>query len=297
MTGIILKALSSFYYVESDTKIYECKARGNFRKSGISPLVGDRVEFDITEGEKGVVNTVLPRKNALIRPNVANIDKLFIVSSYTTPAPNAFIIDKIAAIAEYNDIEPIIVFNKCDMGDFSDWEKIYKNAGFKTFTVSAENGEGMEALLSETENCVSAFTGNSGVGKSSILNSIFGNKNIETGAVSEKLGRGRHTTRHIEAYRLENGGIVVDTPGFSSLDYTSRDYEFKENLALYFRDFGDSIYDCKFSSCSHTKESGCGVLKAVNEGKIEKSRHNSYVELFEEMKDLKPWEADNYKKK
>ena len=297
MTGIILKALSSFYYVENDGVIYECKARGNFRKSRISPLVGDKVEFDITEGEKGIVNSILPRKNALVRPNVANIDKLFIVSSYSTPAPNAFIIDKIAAIAEYNDIEPIIVFNKCDMGDFSSLENIYKNAGFKTFTVSAEKGEGIDKILLELEGSVSAFTGNSGVGKSSILNCIFGNKNIETGAVSEKLGRGRHTTRHIEAYRLKNGGIVVDTPGFSSLDYTSRDYEFKENLANYFRDFGDSIYECKFSTCSHTKESGCGVLRAVEEGRIEKTRHNSYIELFEEMKDLKPWEADNYKKR
>jgi ribosome biogenesis GTPase len=297
MTGIILKALSSFYYVEREGVIYECKARGNFRKSGISPLVGDKVEFDITEGEKGIVNSILPRKNALIRPNVANIDKLFIVSSYSTPAPNAFIIDKIAAIAEYNDIEPIIVFNKCDMGDFTEWENIYKNAGFKTFTVSAEKGEGIEALLAELSGSVSAFTGNSGVGKSSILNCVFGNKNIETGAVSEKLGRGRHTTRHIEAYRLQNGGIVVDTPGFSSLDYTSRDYKFKENLAHYFRDFGDSVYECKFSTCSHTKESGCGVLKAVKDGKIEPTRHSSYVQLFEEMKDLKPWEADNYKKR
>lgn len=297
MTGIILKALSSFYYVENDGVIYECKARGNFRKSRISPLVGDKVEFDITEEEKGIVNSILPRKNALVRPNVANIDKLFIVSSYSTPAPNAFIIDKIAAIAEYNDIEPIIVFNKCDMGDFSSWENIYKNAGFKTFTVSAEKGVGIDKILLELEGSVSAFTGNSGVGKSSILNCIFGNKNIETGAVSEKLGRGRHTTRHIEAYRLKNGGIVVDTPGFSSLDYTSRDYEFKENLANYFRDFGDSIYECKFSTCSHTKESGCGVLRAVEEGRIEKTRHNSYIELFEEMKDLKPWEADNYKKR
>ena len=297
MTGIILKALSSFYYVECEGEVYECKARGNFRKSGISPLVGDRVEFEVTDTDKGVVNTILPRKNTLVRPNVANIDKLFIVSSYSTPAPNAFIIDKIAAIAEYKGIEPIIVFNKCDMGDFSEWEKIYKNAGFKTFVVSAADGEGMQPLLLELKESVSAFTGNSGVGKSSILNFVFGNENIATGEVSEKLGRGRHTTRHIEAYRLENGGIVVDTPGFSSLDYTSRDYEFKENLPHYFRDFGDSIYECKFSTCSHTKESGCGVIEAVKAGKIEPTRHSSYIALFEEMKDLKPWEADNYKKK
>ena len=294
MIGIILKALSSFYYVECEGRIYECKARGNFRKSGISPLVCDKVEFEITEEGKGIVNSILPRKNSLIRPNVANIDKLFIVSSYSTPAPNAFIIDKITAIAAYNDIEPIIVFNKCDMGNFSEWERIYKHAGFKTFVVSANNGEGMDNLVGELAESISAFTGNSGVGKSSILNYIFGNKNIATGEVSEKLGRGRHTTRHIEAYKIADG-IVVDTPGFSSLDYTNRDYEFKENLPLYFRDFGEHIYDCKFNSCSHTKEKGCGVLKAVENGQIEPTRHKSYIELFSEMKDLKPWEANKNK--
>ncbi len=294
MTGIILKALSSFYYVECEGQIYECKARGNFRKSGISPLVCDRVEFEVTDEGKGVVNSILPRKNSLIRPNVANIDKLFIVSSYSTPVPNAFIIDKIIAIAEYNNIEPIIIFNKCDMGDFSEWEKIYKNAGFKTYVVSASDGEGMSELVAEMSDSISAFTGNSGVGKSSLLNYIFGNSNIATGEVSEKLGRGRHTTRHIEGYKIANG-IVVDTPGFSSLDYTNKDYDFKENLPQFFRDFRDYIYDCKFSSCSHTKEKGCRVLKAVEEGEIEASRHNSYVELYSEMKDLKPWEANKNK--
>ena len=297
MCGIIIKAISGFYYVFSNEIIYECKARGNFRKAEVSPVVGDSVEFSVISENKGVVEKILPRKNLLVRPIIANIDKLFIISSYKTPAPDLLIIDRLTAVCAYNNIEPIIVFNKCDMGDFSSWENIYKNAGFKTFTVSAEKGVGIDKILLELEGSVSAFTGNSGVGKSSILNCIFGNKNIETGAVSEKLGRGRHTTRHIEAYRLKNGGIVVDTPGFSSLDYTSRDYEFKENLANYFRDFGNSIYECKFSTCSHTKESGCGVLRAVEEGRIEKTRHNSYIELFEEMKDLKPWEADNYKKR
>lgn len=295
MNGIILKALSSFYYVECEGVVYECKARGNFRKSGISPLVCDKVEFDVTDNGKGIINSILPRKNSLVRPNVANIDKLFIVSSYSTPAPNAFIIDKITAIAEYNNIEPIIVFNKCDLGDFSEWESIYKHAGFKTFVVSAGDGHGIELIFEELKGCVSAFTGNSGVGKSSLLNRIFGNRNIAIGEVSEKLGRGKHTTRHIEAYRMENGGFVVDTPGFSSLDYTNRDYEFKENLPHYFRDFADYISDCKFTSCSHTKESGCGILKAVSEGKIEPTRHNSYVELYEEMKDLKPWKASKSK--
>lgn len=297
MTGIIIKALSGFYYVESSDKIYECKARGSFRKSGVSPLVGDRVEFDIIDDTHGVVNSVIDRKNLLARPNVANIDKLFIVSSFQTPAPNAFIIDKITAIAVYNNIEPIIVFNKCDMGDFADWLKIYSNAGFKTYVVSAETGEGIDSLKAELEGVTSAFTGNSGVGKSSILNRLFGECVIKTGEVSQTLGRGRHTTRHIEAYKLSFGGYVVDTPGFSSIENEEHDYEFKERLAELFLDFSDYIYNCRFTGCSHTKEKGCAVIEAVNNGLIEKSRHQSYLQLCEELKNLKPWESTNYKKR
>jgi ribosome biogenesis GTPase len=297
MNGIIIKALSGFYYVESENQIYECKARGSFRKDGISPLVGDRVEFEKTDLSHGVINSVLERKNVLARPNVANIDKLFIVSSFQTPAPNSFIIDKITAIAVYNNIEPIIVFNKCDMGDFSSWLTIYKNAGFKTFVVSAETGDGIDDIKAELKDSVSAFTGNSGVGKSSILNCLFGESVIKTGEVSQTLGRGRHTTRHIQAYKLSSGGFVVDTPGFSSLDYDTTDYAFKEQLPELFPDFSDYIYDCRFTGCSHTKESGCAVISAVNDGKIEKTRHISYLQLVEELKDLKPWEGTNRKKR
>ncbi len=297
MVGIIIKALSGFYYVESDDVIYECKARGSFRKSGLSPLVGDRVEFEITDGAKGVVNSILDRKNILLRPNVANIDKLFIVSSFQTPAPNSFIIDKISAIAVYNNIEPIIVFNKCDMGDFSHWLKIYKNAGFKVFVVSAQTGEGIDELKAELKDSISAFTGNSGVGKSSILNRLFGESVIKTGEVSEHLGRGRHTTRHIEAYTLSFGGYVVDTPGFSAFETQTNDYRFKELLPELFPDFKDNIYNCRFTSCTHTKESGCAVIEAVEKGEIEKTRFESYLQLFDELKDLKPWEAVNRKNK
>ncbi len=297
MTGIIIKALSGFYYVESDNKIFECKARGSFRKSGVSPLVGDRVEFEISDEKHGVVNTVLDRKNVLARPNVANIDKLFIVSSFQTPAPNAFIIDKITAIAVFNDIEPIIVFNKCDMGDFGQWQQIYQKTGFKVYVVSAETGEGIDLIKNELENSVSAFTGNSGVGKSSILNCLFGEDVIKTGEVSQTLGRGRHTTRHIEAYKLSNGGFVVDTPGFSSLDYDEPDYAFKEQLPELFPDFSDYIYDCRFTGCSHTKEAGCAVINAVKSGEISESRHQSYLQLYEELKDLKPWDSTNRKKR
>ncbi len=290
MSGIIIKALSGFYYAKTDGVIYECKARGSFRKSGISPLVGDRVEIEKTGESSGVVDKILPRKNAIIRPPVANIDKLFIVSSHTNPQPNSFLIDKMTVTARYNNIEPIIVFNKCDMGDFSYWENIYKNAGFKVYVVSAEENLGIDCIMSELEGCISAFTGNSGVGKSSILNRLL-NRNIETGSVSEKLGRGRHTTRHTELYPVENGGFVADTPGFSTFELSCDNYDLKEKLADCFFDFDEFAPNCRFSGCTHTKEAGCAVLEAVNEGKIEETRHKSYLQLFEEMKDLKPWQA------
>ena len=297
MQGIIIKAISGFYYISDGEKVYECKARGSFRASGVSPLVGDRAEFEQTEEEKGIVTRIETRKNLLLRPPVANIDKLFIVSSYEKPSPNAYIIDKLAALAEYKSIEPIIVFNKCDMGGFREWEEIYRRAGFKVFTVSAESGEGISDLKAELKGCVSAFTGNSGVGKSSILNSLLCGLELETGAVSDKLGRGRHTTRHTELFPLPEGGFVADTPGFSSLEAECNDYEFKEKLIYCFRDLKQFADGCRFTDCTHTVEKGCGVIEAEKDGKIAESRHKSYIALFEELKDLKPWNAAKNKLK
>lgn len=295
MKGIILKALSGFYYVSDGEKNYECRARGSFRKSGVSPLVGDVAEFEPSADGSGVITEVLPRKNRLFRPPVANIDKLFIVSSFENPSPNAYLIDKITAIAEYNSIEPIIVFNKCDMGDFSDWESVYRKSGFKTYTVSALTGEGTDALCKEMQNCVCAFTGNSGVGKSSLLNLLFGDLDLKTGDVSEKLGRGRHTTRHTELFKSPFGGFAADTPGFSSIEYDSTDYGFKENLISCFKDLSEYSDGCKFTTCTHTCEKGCAVIEAANRGELPKSRHNSYKELFNELKDLRPWNAQKRK--
>lgn len=291
MTGIITKALSGFYYVSADGKSFECKARGSFRKSGASPLVGDRVELEAIGSDSGIINKILPRKNCVVRPPVANIDKLFIVSAFASPAPNTFITDKMTAVARYNGIEPIIVFNKCDMGDFTALESVYLNAGFKIFKASALTEEGISPLENELRNCVSAFTGNSGVGKSSILNKLLGNGHIQTGEVSEKLGRGRHTTRHTELYQLPFGGFVADTPGFSVFEAERYDYAFKQALPELFTDFADFTPFCRFSGCTHTKENGCAVLEAVADGNIEKSRHDSYVRLFGELKDLKPWQT------
>ena len=289
MTGIIIKALSGFYYVKTDTDIYTCKARGSFRKSGVSPLVGDRVEFSSMDDFTGTVESILPRKTQLKRPPVANIDKLFILSSFENPAPNTSVIDKLTVLARHAGIEPIIVFNKSDMGDFGEFEKIYKNAGFKTFVLSALKGEGIEELKAELKDSISAFTGNSGVGKSSVLNAVLGEDVIATGDVSQKLGRGRHTTRHSEIYPLSFGGFVADTPGFSSIE-SGDDYSLKENLVNCFWDFDNFKDNCRFASCSHTKEKGCAVINAVENGEIEKTRWQSYLEIYEELKDLKDWQ-------
>ena len=288
MKGLLCKAISGFYYVHTDNDVYECKARGSFRKEGISPIVGDSVEITANSDNKGVIESIYPRKNSLIRPLVANIDKLFIVSSFSTPAPNLLIIDRITALASFHKIEPVIVFNKSDLGDFSEYKSIYEKSGFKTLVVSAKTGEGIEELKAELENCVSAFTGNSGVGKSSLLNLLFPRLCLETGEVSTKLGRGRHTTRHTELFKHGFGGYVADTPGFSSLD-GQFSLEFKECLIDCFPDFSAFTEKCFFNDCAHTCEKGCGVCAAVDNGKIQKSRHESYCTIYDELKHLNSW--------
>ena len=291
MTGIIIKAISGFYYVSCDGNLYECKARGNFRKAGVSPVVGDMVEFSLNDKTHGVVEKVNDRKNLFNRPLVANIDKLFIVSAYITPAPDTLMIDRLSALAVYNNIEPIIVFNKSDMGSFEEFYNIYSKSGFKTYVVSAKDNVGIDELKGEMKNCVCAFSGNSGVGKSSILNAIFPQLELKTGEVSDKLGRGRHTTRHTELFFVGDGAYVVDTPGFSTVDTNEDLYEFKLSLADCFPDFSDYLGTCKFTSCSHTTEKGCAVIDAVNNGKIQKSRHDSYVALMAELKDVTAWNS------
>ena len=291
MNGIVLKAISGFYYVFCDGKTYECKARGNFRKAGVSPVVGDNVEISITEKNVGVIENINKRKNLIERPLIANIDKLIIVSSYNLPSPDTVMIDRLTAHAVYHNIEPIIVFNKCDMGDFQDYILIYSKAGFKTYTVSAKKNIGIDELKQELRSCISAFAGNSGVGKSSIINAIFGEEKLATGNVSEKLGRGRHTTRHTELFSHSLGGYIADTPGFSSVEDENLTYDFKINLEKTFPDFEDYIQNCRFTGCTHTCEKGCAVLAAVNEGKIALSRHESYVLLYNALKDIKAWSS------
>lgn len=289
MRGLIVKALSGFYYVESDNTVYECKARGRFRSIGESPLVGDRVEISLN-GNKGVIDSIYDRKNFLIRPPVANIDKLFIISSAATPSPNLLLIDKMTALCEYKGIKPIIVFNKSDLADLSGYVEKYKKVGYKAIECSSINGEGIDEIRNELNGAVTAFTGNSGVGKSSILNVIFPNLNLSTGEVSDKLGRGRHTTRHIELFLNEYGGYVADTPGFSAIEFDLNDISFKENLDSFFPEFDDYRVNCRFSDCKHIGEKDCAVCEAAKNGVINSERLLSYQTIYNELKSIKPWE-------
>ncbi len=290
MQGKIIKTLSGFYYVKTETEIFTCKARGVMRKTGDNPLVGDEVEISVNMKDKtGVVDKIFPRKNVLTRPPVSNIDKAFIVSSYSTPKPNFYIIDTLIAICEYKGIEPVIIFNKADEEIDERFSKCYEKIGYKTFVTSAKSGSGINELRDEFKGSVSVLIGNSGVGKSSILNHFTENE-VKTGIVSEKLGRGKHTTRHTEIFELSCGGAIVDTPGFSEIEAIKNDYSFKENLEYCFKEFEPYLNSCKFTGCSHTSEKGCAVLEAFKNGEISESRIESYKSLYNELKDLKKWQ-------
>ena len=290
MTGTIMKALSGFYYVDCGGVTYTCRARGKFRHKGLSPLVGDRVDITDLGGQTGSVDAILERKNAFSRPAVANMDQLVMIAAGVNPVTDPFLIDRVAAIAERKNCEPIICLNKCDLEPCAELYDIYTKAGFTTLQVSAATGEGIEKLNDVIAGKTVVFTGNSGVGKSSILNALDERLAIQTGEVSEKLGRGRHTTRHVELFRLPNGALVADTPGFASFDTEVPELLNKEELALAFREFRPYLDDCRFVGCSHTKEKGCAVLAALAEGKISESRHKSYLRLYDAAKQYKQWE-------
>ena len=290
LEGIIVKAIAGFCYVEAGDKVYECKPRGTFRKEQLSPSAGDRVEITVN-GEKGVVERVFKRKNFLVRPPLSNLDKLFIVSSCSIPAVNPLLTDRMTAICEYLEIEPILVFNKADLGDFGSLPTDYKKIGYKTFVVSAETGEGVEDIKSELNDCLSAFCGNSGVGKSSLLNRLIDGVYLSTGVVSEKLGRGKHTTRQVELFKIA-AGYVADTPGFSSLELTDFNICDKDKLKFCFPEFSKYFGCCRFSSCNHLNEPGCAVMSALDSGEIAKTRHDSYVSMYEDLKKIKSWEIN-----
>lgn len=290
-TGIIMKALSGFYYVDpGDGSLIACRARGKFRHKNITPLVGDRVEITRLDEGTGMVDEILPRKNEFVRPAVANIDQLVMIVAKATPVTDPFLIDRMTSLAEGKNCESIICINKCDLERADELYEIYSACGFTTVRVSAETGEGIELLRAHIAGKVSAFTGNSGVGKSSILNALEPDFSLSVGQVSEKLGRGRHTTRHVELFRLKNGAVVADTPGFSSFDTDQTEIRKKDMLAHTFREFRPYLEQCRFVGCSHVKEKGCAVRDAVKQGAIPASRHASYVRLYDQAKVYKEWE-------
>ena len=286
MTGRIIRALSGFYDVETESgETVFCRARGKFRFGGETPLVGDFAEF---EGQ--TVTRILPRKNAFIRPAVANVDQLVVFASDVIPVTDPVLIDRICVIAASRDVPVVLVINKCDLSGEGTLAQIYRDTGIVTIQTSAETGEGIDALRAQLSGKFSVFTGNSGVGKSSVLNRLNAELHLPVGEVSEKLGRGRHTTRHIEIYRLPDGARVADTPGFSSFDTERMELVPAEELAELFPEFAPYIGKCRFPDCAHLKEPGCAVRAALEEKTLQQSRYDSYVKLYETAKSAKQWE-------
>jgi len=287
--GRIVKALSGFYYVQTEEKLVECKARGRFRKEKITPLVGDWVELSLEHG-KGMLETILPRKNSFVRPAVANLELLVLLVSEVIPVTEPFLIDRVTAIAGNQNVPVVICVNKNDLTADGELARIYTAAGYDVVRTSAVTGEGVEDLRQLIKGKVVAFTGNSGVGKSSIVNCLAPELGIRTGEVSEKLGRGRHTTRHIELFALPDQTFVADTPGFSSFDTDQMEVVLKENLQYAFPDFAPYLGKCQFHDCAHLKEPGCAVRQALAAGEIEQTRYDSYGRLYEKAKEIKLWE-------
>ena len=288
-TGRILRSISGFYDVQTSDGMVTCRARGNLRRGPNFPLTGDMVEITVEKG-KGMVEKILPRRNQFVRPAVANIDALVIFAANVNPVTEPFLIDRVAAIAGDQEVEVILCVNKCDLDPADDLIRIYNHAGFRVIRASAETGEGVEELRQLIQGKLTAFTGNSGVGKSSILNRLCPELNLPVGEVSEKLGRGRHTTRHVELYHMGEDTYVADTPGFSSFDTDQMEVMLKENLQYAFPDFGHYIGSCQFHDCSHRKEPGCAVTAALAAGDIEPTRYDSYLRLYDKASQIKLWE-------
>ncbi|MBO4339059.1 MAG: ribosome small subunit-dependent GTPase A [Clostridia bacterium] len=287
--GLILKGIGGFYYVETAIGIFECKARGIFRKHRITPLAGDKVVISVNEKTENTIDEIGERKNFLLRPPVANIDVLAIVVATVNPKPSTLIIDKLTAIAFHKDIEPVLIITKTDLGSSDELTEIYNSVGIKTVCVSSVNGEGIDDVKSLVSGKICVFTGNSAVGKSTLLNALDGSLSLKTGEYSQKLGRGRHTTREVELFPF-CGGYLADTPGFSSLDFEKSDLILKDELPFCFPEFEKHLGNCKFTSCTHTCEKGCKIVEAVSNGEIPVSRHNSYVSFYNDAKNIKEWE-------
>ena len=287
MQGKIIKGIAGFYYVHSqDDKVYECKAKGVFRNRKIKPLVGDDVELDIIDGDKliGNINDILPRKNELIRPAVANIDQTLVVFASLSPEPNFNLLSRFLVMMDWNDVPAIVCFNKADQVDEAEIKRltgIFENCGAKVIVTSVPKNEGIAELKELLMGKTTSFAGPSGVGKSSILNEIFPDANSQTGDISEKINRGKHTTRHSEIFNVAKDTYIMDTPGFTSLECA--DIEDTE-LHYYFNEFSEYEGKCRFNGCVHVNEPDCKVKEAVLEGKISKVRYDIYLEMYNELK-------------
>lgn len=290
LKGKIVKGIGGFYYVDADSVIYECRARGSFRNKNQKPLVGDNVRISLNENAENTIDVIEERKNELVRPPLANLDTLFIVASLVDPKINTLIIDKLIAIAEYKRIEPVLVLTKTDLcPDYRQYVDIYEKAGIAVIVCNNVTGEGADKVKAMFDGKICAFTGNTGVGKSTLLNNIFPELKLQTGQTSKKLGRGRHTTRHCELFKTNNG-YIADTPGFSSLDFERCESIMKDDLPYCFREFEPYLGSCKFISCSHTGDKGCAICNAVADGSISQSRFESYIAMYNDVKDIKAWE-------
>ncbi len=288
--GRIEKALSGFYYVNTGGETLQCRARGKFRREGLSPLVGDWVQVRELGNGEGFVEAVEARRNQFARPAAANIDQLVILASAAIPVTEPYLIDRIASIAALKGCQVLLCLNKCDLDSADELYDIYSRSAIPVLRVSAVTGQGLDALRDAIRGKLSAFTGNSGVGKSSVLNALLPSLALPVGEVSKALGRGRHTTRHVELFSLGEDTYIIDTPGFSSFDTAEMDLALKQHLPDTFPEFAPYVGDCRFTGCTHTKEKGCRVLQAVKDGLIPASRHRSYVRLYDELKDVKEWQ-------
>ena len=286
--GTIMKALSGFYYVQTPEGLLTCKARGLFRKAGITPLVGDLVAV-----ERDVITEIAPRKNCFIRPAIANLDLLIIVAADTIPVTEPFLIDRVTAIAGNQNVDVLLCINKTDLADGDRLVQIYRQAKIPLICTSARTGEGIDALRQAIAGKICAFTGNSGVGKSSILNALNPAFSLRVGEVSDKLGRGRHTTRHVELFDLGEGTYLIDTPGFASFDMEAVEPVRCGQLQYDFPEFEPFLGQCRFQDCAHLKEPDCAVRAAVERGEIHPKRYQSYRLMYADASKYKEWELKN----
>lgn len=287
--GIIIKGIGGFYYVKTADGVLECRAKGIFRKEGITPLAGDRVRVEGSEQDEDlVVAEIFPRKNVFARPPVANVDNLFLVVSAVEPRPNIQVIDKLTAISCHSGVRPVIVLTKTDLASAADFKKIYKAAGFDVVDMQRNVRRGLRRIRRRAKGGLSVFVGNSGVGKSTLLNELCPALGLETAQTSKKLGRGKHTTRAVTLYDFA-GGFLADTPGFSSVEFERGFAIPKEELADSFPDIAPHTGHCYFTGCSHRVEKGCGVLEALEKGAVQPTRHESYCLLYEQAEKQKDW--------